>query len=58
MTNFLIVARRTDIRTVSLDVSYYADSVLPLGGLQSAIAIDVDRKEGNPQLIYQILAFT
>ena len=41
------MARLTDIRTVSLDVSYYADSVLPLGELKYAIAIDVDRRDGK-----------
>ena len=46
MTNFLIFARRSDIRTISLDVSYYADVVVPVRDLKNAIAIDVDRAEG------------
>ncbi|CAH1786568.1 unnamed protein product [Owenia fusiformis] len=45
MSNFLIFARRTDIRLISLDVNYYSDVVLPVGELRNAIAIDVDRKD-------------
>ena len=47
MTNFLIIARRTDMRAVSLDVDYYADVVIPVGGLQNVIAVDVDRADGR-----------
>lgn len=46
MTNFLIFARRYDIRMISLDVQYYADVILPVAGLSNAVAIDVDREEG------------
>ncbi|XP_067141982.1 low-density lipoprotein receptor-related protein 4-like isoform X1 [Centruroides vittatus] len=45
MQNFLIVARRTDIRMISLDVDYWADVILPVKSVENAIAIDVDRKE-------------
>ncbi len=47
MANFLIFAKRKDIRTISLDVGYYADVVIPIGGMENAIALDVDRAEGN-----------
>ncbi|XP_072034176.1 low-density lipoprotein receptor-related protein 4-like [Amphiura filiformis] len=47
MQNFLIFARRMDIRTISLDVDYKADVVIPLGELQNAIAVDVDVIEGK-----------
>ncbi len=53
MTNFLIFAKRKDIRTISLDVGYYADVVIPIGGMENAIALDVDRAEGK----YVILVF-
>ncbi|XP_062576146.1 low-density lipoprotein receptor-related protein 4-like isoform X3 [Saccostrea cucullata] len=42
MTNFLIFARRTDIRKVSLDVDYFADVVMPVKQLRNVIALDVD----------------
>ncbi len=45
MVNFLIFARRTDIRSISLDVEYYADVLIPVGELKNVIAIDVDRDE-------------
>ena len=47
MKNFLIVAKRTDIRKVSLDVPYTADVVLPINNLNNVIALDVDTKGGN-----------
>ena len=46
MSNFLIFARRHDIRTISLDVGYYADVVIPVGAMENAIALDVDRSDG------------
>ncbi len=48
MGNFLIFARRNDIRTISLDVGYYADVVVPIGPMENAIALDVDRAHGEP----------
>lgn len=42
MSNFLIFARRTDIRKVSLDVEYFADVVMPVRQLRNVIALDVD----------------
>ncbi|CAH0560459.1 unnamed protein product [Brassicogethes aeneus] len=45
--NFLIMARRVDIRQISLDVPYMADVVLPLPKLKSATSVDVDRKTGE-----------
>ena len=47
MSNFLIFARRYDLRTISLDVGYYADVVIPIGPMENAIALDVDRLTGN-----------
>lgn len=47
MENFLIFAKRTDIRKISLDVDYYADVVIPLGDVRNAIAVDVDNVEGE-----------
>ncbi|XP_063374859.1 low-density lipoprotein receptor-related protein 4 [Cydia amplana] len=47
--NFLIFARRTDIRVISLDVPYQIDVVLPLPPLKNALGVDVDQKTG---LIY------
>jgi len=47
MKKFLIFARRTDIRLISLDVPYYADVLLPLNTtLKNANAISVDAKKG------------
>ncbi|GBN70288.1 hypothetical protein AVEN_33551-1, partial [Araneus ventricosus] len=42
MNNFLIVAKRTDIRKVSLDVPYTADVVLRISSIKNVIALDVD----------------
>eukprot|EP00061_Rhincodon_typus_P018828 g48171.t1 len=46
MTSFLIFARRTDIRMVSLDIPYFADVVVPVNrSMKNTIAIGVDPKE-------------
>ncbi|XP_019869028.2 low-density lipoprotein receptor-related protein 4 isoform X2 [Aethina tumida] len=45
--NFLIMARRVDIRQISLDVPYMVDVVLPLPKLKLATSVDVDRKTGE-----------
>ena len=47
MSNFLIFARQLDIRTISLDVRYYADVVVPLHQVRNAIAVDVDTVQGG-----------
>uniref|UniRef100_A0AAR2JUY7 Low-density lipoprotein receptor-related protein 4 n=1 Tax=Pygocentrus nattereri TaxID=42514 RepID=A0AAR2JUY7_PYGNA len=48
MNSFLIFARRTDIRMVSLDIPYFADVVLAVNGtMKNTIAIGVDPKEGK-----------
>uniref|UniRef100_A0AAX7SHF4 Low-density lipoprotein receptor-related protein 4 n=1 Tax=Astatotilapia calliptera TaxID=8154 RepID=A0AAX7SHF4_ASTCA len=48
MSSFLIFARRTDIRMVSLDIPYYADVVLAINStMKNTIAIGVDPKEGK-----------
>lgn len=47
MSSFLIFARRTDIRMVSLDIPYFSDVVLAVNGsMKNTIAIGVDPKEG------------
>jgi low-density lipoprotein receptor-related protein 4 len=47
MSNFLIFSRRTDLRTISLDVGYFADVVIPVGELQNVVAVGVDVIEGK-----------
>lgn len=48
MSSFLIFARRTDIRMVSLDIPYFADVVLAVNSsMKNTIAIGVDPKEGS-----------
>ena len=47
MSSFLVFARRTDIRMVSLDIPYFADVVLAVNSsMKNTIAIGVDPKEG------------
>ena len=46
MTNFLVVASKTTLRAISLDIDYYADVIIPVGELKNAVAVDVDRIEG------------
>ena len=45
MTNFLVVAARSDIRAISFDVDYYVDIVIAKH-LNNTIAVDVDSDEG------------
>ncbi|XP_013395341.1 low-density lipoprotein receptor-related protein 4-like [Lingula anatina] len=47
LNQYIIFARKTDIRLISLDVPYYADVVLPIEGLKNTIALDVDTQEGK-----------
>uniref|UniRef100_A0A8C7Z935 Low-density lipoprotein receptor-related protein 4 n=1 Tax=Oryzias sinensis TaxID=183150 RepID=A0A8C7Z935_9TELE len=48
MNSFLIFARRTDIRMVSLDIPYFADVVLPVNtSMKNTIAVGADPKEGK-----------
>ena len=58
MSNFLIFARRYDIRTISLDVGYYADVVIPIGPMENAIALDVDRLTRIPFILKIMTALT
>jgi hypothetical protein len=44
MTKYLVFAMRESMRLISLDVPYYADVVLPISGLQNAVAVDIDPK--------------
>ncbi|KAK9870319.1 hypothetical protein WA026_006405 [Henosepilachna vigintioctopunctata] len=46
-TNYLILAHRSNIRQISLDVPYIADVVLPFPPLKMAASVDVDRKTGD-----------
>uniref|UniRef100_A0A8C5MYQ0 LDL receptor related protein 4 n=1 Tax=Leptobrachium leishanense TaxID=445787 RepID=A0A8C5MYQ0_9ANUR len=47
MDRFLIFARRTDIRSVSLDIPYFADVVLPINTtMKNTIAVGVDPLDG------------
>lgn len=43
----LLLARRKDLRRISLDTPDYTDVVLPLRGLRHAIALDYDPVEGR-----------
>ena len=43
----LLLARRTDIRAISLDTPDYTDVVLHLSNILHAIAIDYDPIEGH-----------
>ncbi|XP_065070459.1 low-density lipoprotein receptor-related protein 6-like [Rhopilema esculentum] len=42
LEKFIVVARKADIRIVSLDVDQYADVVLPLRGIWNAFTVDYD----------------
>lgn len=42
----LLLARRTDLRRISLDTPDYTDVVLPLDGVKHAIAVDYDPVDG------------
>lgn len=53
MTSFLIFARRTDIRMVSLDIPYFADVVVSVNvTMKNTIAIGVDPHEGLSFIVY------
>ncbi|XP_059673247.1 low-density lipoprotein receptor-related protein 6 isoform X4 [Gavia stellata] len=45
-TELLLLARRTDLRRISLDTPDFTDIVLPLEDIRHAIAIDFDPLEG------------
>ncbi|KAM9247401.1 low-density lipoprotein receptor-related protein 6 isoform 6-T6 [Leptosomus discolor] len=45
-TELLLLARRTDLRRISLDTPDFTDIVLPLDDIRHAIAIDFDPLEG------------
>ncbi|XP_065832089.1 low-density lipoprotein receptor-related protein 4-like [Oscarella lobularis] len=47
MTAFLVFAMGDSIRRISFDVPYYADVIVPLDGLKSAVALDVDTVTGT-----------
>lgn len=43
----LLFARREDVRLLSLDTPYHVDVILPLQGLQHAVALDIDAMTGG-----------
>lgn len=45
--NFIIFAKRTDIRQISLDNDYLVDVVLPLPSMASSMTVDVDSVTGD-----------
>lgn len=45
--DFIIFARRTDIRQISLDMDYLVDVVLPLPPMSAAMTVDVDSVTGD-----------
>ncbi len=45
--SILLLARRTDVRRISLDTPDYTDVVLPLRSVRHAIAIDYDPVDGH-----------
>lgn len=45
--NFIIFARRTDIRQISLDNDYLVDVVLPLPSMTTVMTVDVDSVTGD-----------
>ncbi|XP_071487623.1 low-density lipoprotein receptor-related protein 4-like [Diadema antillarum] len=47
MTQFLVFARKTDIRVVSLEQPYLADVTLPINGIRNVVTVDVDTVEGK-----------
>lgn len=52
MSAFLIFARRSDIRLVSLDIPYFADVVVSVNvTMKNTIAIGVDPEEGWQYII-------
>lgn len=58
MSSFLIFARRTDIRMVSLDIPYFADVVLAVNtSMKNTIAIGVDPKEGMAVFLMLLKGF-
>uniref|UniRef100_A0A8C6TMQ0 Low density lipoprotein receptor-related protein 4 n=1 Tax=Neogobius melanostomus TaxID=47308 RepID=A0A8C6TMQ0_9GOBI len=46
LDQFLLFARRTDIRRVSFDTEDMSDDVIPLADVRNAVALDWDDKEG------------
>lgn len=46
-TDFIIFARRVDIRQISLDIDYLVDVVLPLPPMTSSMTVDVDLVTGD-----------
>lgn len=44
---YIIFARRSDIRQISLDIDYFVDVVLPLPTMTAAMTVDVDVVNGD-----------
>ena len=47
LSNFLVLACRSELRVISLDTGYYAQRVLPVPPSKHAVAIAVDTLQGN-----------
>lgn len=59
MNSFLVFARRTDIRMISLDIPYFADVVLAVNtSMKNTIAIGVDPIEGEKKLTTQMCLYS
>lgn len=46
-TKFLVFAHKTDIRILSFDANYTADTVLPIPSMKNATAADIDLRTGQ-----------
>ena len=46
LSEFILFARKSDVRRISLDTEDSTDVVLPLTGLQSVVALDWDSQMG------------
>lgn len=44
---YVLLAHRIDVRMVSLDIDYVVDVILPLPAVTNAVALDVDRTNGD-----------
>ena len=58
MLNYLVVARKTEILAVSLDVPYFSFVRLPVGTPGNALAVAVDSSRGEEGLPHVPLTAT
>jgi len=47
LSNFIVFARSTDLRRISLDTEDKTDVIIPVSGLKSAVALDWDDGTDN-----------